>query len=359
MLNDEPISLATVIPRRKRGGWDEKRANKKSKLDTVDAAINIMEDSNENILQAIHQASLKRGIREANSSRVALGDLTNKRISKRHPEEEYLKHPSPQKVPRTKHKRAATQNRELSALEIDSSGDEQGEITNEMRLKPTLYHLAQIDLESVKNKDNYMRGTCVQAIIELLHSEKGREDLTCVSTDFYTLLTENKFAEAKKLLHPDEGCHNWEKPAKKIATATSRILVIPCHAVNHWFLTLRIKLQGGKHQVLIIDSLGQKSGTGYMSKIRERLKQMNLITKKDKCTVLKTRGQAEVECGVRMAAYMVLFRSMNLQQLRDAQILQRIKSHMATENGFAGELAAHRRKAIHRLLVNEQAKIRK
>jgi hypothetical protein len=85
----------------------------------------------------------------------------------------------------------------------------------------------------------------------------------------------------------------------------------------------------------------------------------NLITKKEKCTVLKTRGQTEVECGVRMAAYMVLFRSMDLQQLRDAQILERIKGQVATEKDFAGELAVHRRRAIHRLLVNEQAKLRK
>ena len=71
MLNDEPISLATAIPRRKRGGWDENRANKRSKLDTVDAAINVMEGSNENILQEIHQASLNRGIRENNKNRMA------------------------------------------------------------------------------------------------------------------------------------------------------------------------------------------------------------------------------------------------------------------------------------------------
>jgi hypothetical protein len=94
-----------------------------------------------------------------------------------------------------------------------------------------------------------------------------------------------------------------------------------------------------------------------MSKLRERLKQLNLITQKDKCMVLDTKLQTQSECGIRMAAYMVLFRSMDLQQLRDAQILQRIKSHVTTEMGFAGELAAHRRRAIHRLLVNEQETI--
>ena len=170
---------------------------------------------------------------------------------------------------------------------------------------------------------------------------------------------ENKFTEAKKLLHPDEGCRNWDKPKNKIATAQSRLLVIPCHAVNHWFLILRIKLQGGKHQVIILDSLGKKSGNSYMPQFRDKLKQMKLTTKKDKYMVLDTKNQTEAECGVRMAAYMVLFRSMEIQQLRDAQILERIKGQVATEKDFAGELAVHRRRAIHRLLANEQAKLRK
>jgi Ulp1 family protease len=261
-------------------------------------------------------------------------------------------------VPKTKHKRIASRNQEPIAIEIDSSGDEHEEITNEMRRKPTLYHLSQIDLESVRNKNNYMRGTCVQAIIELLHAEKRREDLTCVSTDFYTLLMDNKFTEAKQLLHPDEGCHNWEKPAKKIATAESRILVLPCHAVNHWFLTIRIKLNRGKHQVIIIDSLGQKSGNGYLPKLRGKLKEVHLITKKDKCIALDTQDQTEVECGVRMATYMVLFRSMDLQQLRDGQILERLKGYVAREKSSAGNLAAQRRTNIHRLLEEEQAKVK-
>ena len=76
-----------------------------------------------------------------------------------------------------------------------------------------------------------MRGTCAQAIIELLHSEKRREDLTCVSTDFYPLLMEHNFALAKRLLHPDEGYKadwdsSWNVPTNRIATAQSRILLI-------------------------------------------------------------------------------------------------------------------------------------
>jgi hypothetical protein len=232
-----------------------------------------------------------------------------------------------------------------------------------MKIKPTLYHLDQVDLDSVRNRDNLVRGTCVQAIIELLHAEKRRENLTCVSTDFYSLLMENKFTEAKELLHPDEECKkgrhvNWKAPDNRIATALSRILIIPCHAINHWFLTLRIKLAKGQHQIIIIDSLGLKSGNGYLTKIRGKLKELNLITKKDRCIALDAKDQREVECGARMATYMVLFRSMDLQQLRDGQVMERIKGYVAREKGFSGDLAAHRRSNVHRVLEEEQAKVK-
>ena len=137
-----------------------------------------------------------------------------------------------------------------------------------------------------------------------------------------------------------------------------RILVIPCHAVNHWFLILRIKLQGGKYQVIILDSLGKKSGNSYMPNLRERLKQSNLINKKDKCTVLDTIRQTESECGVRMASYMVMLRSIDCQRLSDEDIIARIKRYVAGERKYPKTLAEHRRLTIHRLLVNEQASIK-
>ena len=234
-----------------------------------------------------------------------------------------------------------------------------------MQSKPTLYHLSEIDLESVHKERQLMRGTCVQAIIELPHAEKSREDLTCVSTDFYSLIIENKFTEAKKLLYPEEESQagrtaSWDIPTKRIlASAQSRILIIPCHATNHWFLALRIKQKKGTHQVILIDSLGKKSGNSKMPKLRERLKQLNLITKKDRCTVLDTKIQTENECGIRMVAYMVLYRYMDIPQLKDTQILQKLNWQVATEKSFPGNLAAHRRTTIHRLLENEQALMKK
>ena len=63
----------------------------------------------------------------------------------------------------------------------------------------------------------------------------------------------------------------------------------------------------------------------------------------------------EVECGIRMLAYMVMFRNMDLQNLRVEEIIERIKNQVATEKGFSGDLAERRRKNIHRLLQIEQA----
>ena len=83
------------------------------------------------------------------------------------------------------------------------------------------------------------------------------------------------------------------------------------------------------------------------------------MAKKDTTVTLDTRGQTEVECGIRMLSYMVLFRSIGINQLRDGQIIQRIKNQIATEKGFSGDLAERRREHMHTLLQKEQEKIRK
>jgi hypothetical protein len=87
-LDERPASLATAIPRRKRGGWDENASRKKSKIETVDAAIAIASSTNENGLQEIHRANVRRGCRELatksggeirspSCNRMVLGDITN------------------------------------------------------------------------------------------------------------------------------------------------------------------------------------------------------------------------------------------------------------------------------------------
>ena len=60
-----------------------------------------------------------------------------------------------------------------------------------------------------------------------------------------------------------------------------------------------------------------------------------------------------------MLGYMILFRSMDLQNMRDAQILERISSQATKGKGLHGDLAERRRKHMHNVLQKEQEKIRK
>jgi hypothetical protein len=251
-------------------------------------------------------------------------------------------------------------------IEIDSDDEEIRNVGH--ATKPTLYHLKNADFNSIQHKNGLLRGTCVQAIIELLHEEKSRVELTCVSTDFYSFLMQNKMKEAKYLLHPEDEKHRtgknkeWITPDSRIATAQSNILLIPCHAnmitgEQHWFLTIRIKLADDKHIILILDSLGKASGEAYWPSLRRGLKRLQLITNKDRCIVLDTKGQSEKECGIRMTAYMVLFRSINTSD-KGEKTVARLKRYTARERTFLGDLAVQRRSDMFRIIKNEQDRIK-
>ena len=96
-----------------------------------------------------------------------------------------------------------------------------------------------------------------------------------------------------------------------------------------------------------------------MTNIRGRIKQIGLMARKDTISALATKGQTEVEYGVRMLAYMVLFRSMEIGKLRDKQIIAKIKGQLATEARHTGDLAERRRRHMYMLLLDEQKKIKK
>jgi hypothetical protein len=59
-----------------------------------------------------------------------------------------------------------------------------------------------------------------------------------------------------------------------------------------------------------------------------------------------------------MIADMALFRNKDLQKLRNEQIIGTIKSQVAKEKRFSGNLAERRRRHMHMMLQNEQEKIR-
>ena len=96
-----------------------------------------------------------------------------------------------------------------------------------------------------------------------------------------------------------------------------------------------------------------------MSKIRGKFGKLKLIKNKDGFIALDTKEQTEVECSARMATYMTLFRSMDIQKSTDGQIIQIIKGYVAREKMSAGNLANKQRINMHRLLAEEQAKVKK
>ena len=73
----------------------------------------------------------------------------------------------------------------------------------------------------------------------------------------------------------------------------------------------------------------------------------------------KTIEQTEIECGIRMAAYMTLIRSIDVNHLRADEIISKVNKYVACERNFTKELAACRRSDIHRMLENEQQLIKK
>ena len=74
--------------------------------------------------------------------------------------------------------------------------------------------------------------------------------------------------------------------------------------------------------------------------------------------MLDTKGQSEKECGIRMTAYMVLFRSINTSD-QGKKTVARLKRYTARERTFLGDaLAEQRRSDMFRLIRNEQDRIK-
>ena len=55
----------------------------------------------------------------------------------------------------------------------------------------------------------------------------------------------------------------------------------------------------------------------------------------------------------------MIFRNMEITKLSDGQISENIKSQVAREKGFTGDLAERRRKHMHIMLMKEQNKMKK
>jgi hypothetical protein len=120
---------------------------------------------------------------------------------------------------------------------VDLSSDEEEQDGLGAERLPTLFSLKKEDYLSIETSGKELRGSCIQAVTELLHRDTEQDDISSVSTDFYSYLIQNKKREAKRLLQPDDRAtsyspNEWITTENRHATAKSRILLIPCHIME-------------------------------------------------------------------------------------------------------------------------------
>ena len=116
----------------------------------------------------------------------------------------------------------------------ESSGDDNADDEIYATSNIFLRGIREEDLLSLATKDIYVRAMCVHVIIENINETMDTNVISCVSTEFYSLLLRGELKKARGLLHPDELClegtnTQWHTPDSRKASAKSGILLIPCH----------------------------------------------------------------------------------------------------------------------------------
>jgi hypothetical protein len=255
---------------------------------------------------------------------------------------------------------------------VDLSSDEEEQYGLGAESIPILFSLNKDDYLSIETSGKELRGSCIQAVIELLHRDTEPEELSSASTDFYPYLTQNKKREAKRLLQPDDRATSrsqseWIRPETRHATAESRVLLIPCHIVEideesqkemrHWVLVARFKLEGNTCKFLVFDSMGVKWGSRRKKKIRGFFMSINLAIANDTWQVVKTRLQTEYECGIRMAMYMLKFRTWAVRHTQPKEFAEKVEWLINEEKRNKGDIAAEYRGELRAMLQEEQRRI--
>ena len=374
-LDERPASLATAIPRRKHGGWDENTSRKKSKIEIVDAAIAIANDSSEKMLQGIHQVNITRGYREMAKAnikvavpppnlRTALGDITNKSQRDNNPNS---------KGP--KEKNAADRKRKRCNLGRNETGQQLmlSQVVEAQQLastQPTFSHLKQLNMEriaEVTTPQLLISSDHINSLIDIIHARTNRQDLSIVNTAFCRELLDAKgtsYEQAQRYLQPDEETQRisgskWKRQSHRIkATASSTVLLIPCHLerANHWILTARIKVGGGRHKFFIFDSLGVATARKRTKRIPNLLKKIGLYGKQDTCSILDLKVQTEHECGARISNYIKHFSEWVTQSREGAVIINKMNRGIADEKQGRFELATESRRILCDTLRCEKLK---
>ena len=119
---------------------------------------------------------------------------------------------------------------------------------------PITQSLKDGDLYTVSGYEQNVNSKCILAMIEIIHENTDRANISCTNTDLFSYLVKLERDKAKSLVHPDDKARRlagepWYTYKRCKATAMSTVLLIPCHheAINHWYLQARVKVQGGKH----------------------------------------------------------------------------------------------------------------
>ena len=84
---------------------------------------------------------------------------------------------------------------------------------------------------------------------------------------------------------------------------------------------------------------------------------IKVATASDTWQVMKTRPQMEHECGIRMAMYMIMFRTWAMADTQPNEIYARISRLVGEEKADKDDLAKKYRKQLHGILKDEIRKI--
>jgi hypothetical protein len=253
---------------------------------------------------------------------------------------------------------------------IELSSDEEEPENPKAKAMPTLFGLKNDILKTIAMKSALIPGECIQAIIEMIHRDTSRNELSCVNTDFFPHMLNGKNQEARQLLQPDDRCKGkpgfeWIASKNQQATAQSKVLLIPCHIVklnkqkvittSHWVLAARIKTQESRYKLVVFDSCGIKWARKQLRTIRKHLIKIKLLEENDAWEALNLKEQTEQECGIRMIVYM-LWAQMTKEP---HQIIQKIHKSNSDEKADTNDLASKYRSYVHQLVKREQHNLKK
>ena len=433
-VNDLPHSIVTTLPRRMKGRWDKNMKKCKDKIDTATKALKLREPLSTKEKRRIQQANQRKHQREedifqrrkqpkrkailvnitntgmdtgiqGNNQQVipkkkASGNIISGKIksNKRKDTEDEDKtinvRISPIKASRTMRVRSINQlpSRQLDERQhissmVDISSDEDDPINKVVELSsdedepvspnaksmPTLFSLHDTIFTATITTDALMPSAGIQAMIEIIHRDTNRNEISCVNTDLYPYLLKRKDKEAMRLLQPDDRCKTqpetvWKTPEYRQATAHSKVLLIPCYfeeknkktdkiILRHWVLAVRIRNEVGQYKLWVFDSCGVKWARKRMKIIRTQLIRIKIIEEKDAWEALDLKAQTEQECGIRTMNYMWKFKQWAETEMQPAQIIRQIHSVVGSEKTTKHNLAREYRNQMYSLLQREKMAI--